>query len=179
MKMKKIFLLALPLVIVLGSTDLALCDGGPAPGPCSQLPAADQGPWITGFFIVARDHSKFSPTPDKNAPDWIAKDTRHYNVHALLKSSESDAKVKSFMFSFSTNRLGGAKSKEGYLDKLCDNTASDFLDQFKDRPCTLKVGDAFKLTGTPVLTEISNLWMIKCGTDDEMIYGEVKIRIVP
>jgi hypothetical protein len=160
MKKKMTTLSMLGLAIILGVNGIVLGDGAYPVPACQQLPAPDKGPWINGYFIVARDKSG-SGNP-------------HYNVHAILKSTESDGKMKEFMFSFSTTGLGGVKS-----GNLCANSACELLSQFKPVPCTQQVEKAFGLTGKPVLAEIFNLATSNCGTDREMMYGELRIRVVP
>jgi hypothetical protein len=160
MKKKMMTLSMLGLALVLGMSGIVFGDGAYPVPACQQLPAPDKGPWINGHFIVARDKSG-SGNP-------------HYNVHAILKSAEPDGKMKEFMFSFSTTGLGGVKP-----GNLCANSACDLLSQFKPVPCAQQVEKAFGLTGKPVLAEIFNLATSNCGTDREMMYGELRIRVVP
>jgi hypothetical protein len=145
-------------IAILGLNEIAFSDGADPIPVCQQLPVPDKGPWINGFFTVARDRSG----------------TPHYNVHAIVRPVESTGKKKEFMFSFSTTGLGGVKP-----GNLCANTACDLLTQFKHAPCALQVEKAFGLTGKPVLAEIFNVTTSDCGTDREMMYGEMRIRIVP
>jgi hypothetical protein len=161
MKKKVTILLVLGFAIILGLNEIASGDGGflPTP-PCDQLPAPDKGPWIIGYFTAARDQSK-SGTP-------------HYNVHVILKQPVSTGKNQEFMFSFSTLKLGGVKP-----GNLCANSACDLLTQFKHIPCSLEVEKPFGLTGKPVLAEVFNITTSDCGTDREMMHGEMRIRIVP
>jgi hypothetical protein len=158
MEKKMTILLVLGLTIIFGLSEIVLGDGNYPMPPCQQLPSPDKGPWLTGYFTVARDQT----------------DKPHYNVHAIVKPADSTDKTKEFMFSFSTTGLGGVKP-----GNLCANTGCDLLSQFNQVPCTLEVQKAFGLTGKPVLVEIFNLATSNCGTDREMMYGEMRIRVVP
>lgn len=161
MKEKVAILLLIGSTMILGLNEMAFSDGGFLPQPpCDKLPVPDKGPWITGYFIIARDQSG-SGTP-------------HYNIHAVVKSAGSKVKMQEFMFSFSTDKLGGVKP-----GNLCANSVCDLLNQFRHIPCRLEVEKPFGLTGKPVLAEVFNLTTSNCGTDSEMMYGELRIRVVP
>ncbi len=162
MKRNVTILLALVCAMIFGLNEMAFSDGAAFPGPCDKgkLPAPTSGPWITGYFTAARDMAR----PGES----------HYDIHAILRSPEPDGKIREFMFSLSTSALGGKTP-----GNICANSASDLVDQFKDKPCLLGVEKAFGLTGKPVLAEIFNIRTSDCGKNNEMMYGEMAIRIVP
>ena len=63
---------------------------------------------------------------------------------------------------------------------MCDFTDGELEEKYKLEPCMKEVHKAFNLTGTPVLTEISVLNRdFCCDKKNSMVYGTVKIRVVP
>ena len=63
--------------------------------------------------------------------------------------------------------------------ELCSYTADDLLQTFARVPCAIEVGAEFGLLGVPVITNLEIVQQDSCGTTDEMIRGEIVIRVVP
>ena len=168
MKRAGIISLLLTLIFTLGFYEIVLGDGGgwEIPPACQKLPAPDSGPYLKGTFTSAYDQSN----PDR------------YDIHVVLEKEEktfgcakSDGGVK-HLFSFQMVKTTSSKP-------MCKYESSELKEKYKYAPCMSKVGEKYNLQGIPVLTELAVTQQENCGdtgdTPEAMIYGTIKIRIVP
>jgi hypothetical protein len=156
MKRSKMFPLVLSLMFILGFHGVAFSMGYEDPA-CQSPPAPTSGPYLYGTFTVALDEVTLG-----------IEGYEHYNVHVVLWHRNNQ---HLFSFPAPVEQLG--------VYNLCDYVASFVKTEFAKIPCNLGVGEAFGLTGFPVIT---NLYIVKrdfCGTEDEMISGLITIRVVP
>jgi hypothetical protein len=167
----KIILLVLALAFVLGFYGIAKSGDGPTDPACSTLPNPTAGPFLLGAFSVAYDKSEYSLTE----PALVG----HYNVHIALKRFN-----QTHLFSFPASVPN---------QNLCTFTASDFKAEFAKHPCKLGFGQAFGLSGTPVIVDLVILKRDFCdsppvgfpysGFDNvpvgAMVLGDIIIRVVP
>lgn len=157
MKRKMIISLLLALVVILCSHGVAFSRGSGFEDPtCLNLPQPSSGPFLYGTYTVARDKSSCSidmPTA-----------CGHYNVHVVLQK-----RTKIHLFSFSDMGTGD----------LCSLGAAGLKKTFAPYPCIINVEDAFGISGVPVIVDLNITKKDFCGTPDEIIQGQVTIRIVP
>jgi len=146
----------LALSVIFGFYGVAFSGGGPEDPACpTPLPDPDAGKFLRGEFTVAPDKGPCSPYDE----------CLHYNVHYLLKWGN-----QRHLFSFPTSMGTG---------DLCSYSSEELKDIFARVPCGMEVGVAFGLSGVPVITNLEIVKQYSCGTNDEMIRGEIVIRVVP
>ena len=170
MKIKVWFSVLLVLLMIFVLYGSAWARGGsPEPGPCEEPPEVITGPFIWGTFTVARDKKTLSS--EANA---------HYNVQIRLRRL-----CQEHLFSFFSELLIGDSTfyiDDCYETNLCDVLEAELLDWytgFGAQPCLMGVGEAFGLSGTPVIQRIIITNRDFCGCEDAMIAGRVVIRVVP
>lgn len=157
MKTKRTILVVLALSMLFGFYGVGFSGGGPEDPACDFLPPADSGKFLRGEFTVARDEGDCTvEDPEKCG---------HYNVHAYLRWGYQE-----HLFSFQS-ALGSGD--------LCSYTEEQLMEEFARRPCTEQVGVAFGLYGVPVITDLQIVARDSCWGLDEMIRGEIVIRVVP
>jgi hypothetical protein len=157
MKRKMMVSLVLASVVILCFYGLAFSRGGGFEDPtCQKLPKPSSGPFLYGTFTVARDKSSCSI----DMPNACG----HYDVHVVLQK-----KNKIHLFSFSD--MG--------TDDLCSLGAAGLMNTFKKAPCYFNVEEAFGIAGVPVVVDLNITRKDFCGTPDEMIQGQVTVRVVP
>lgn len=163
--MKKIIIwLSVVVMIILGYDKIAISDGAlPTDPRCQNLPDPTSGPFIEGTFSIAYDK--------------VDQTNKHYNCHVVLKANNQ---VHLFSFPIS---YGGRN--------ICTYSPWEFMEKYKGIPCTLGVENAFKMKGIPVITDMRIKNQDSCGNinltepwkspsnPDAMIYGEIKITVVP
>lgn len=157
------------LVIIAGFYGVAFSAGGgfehlPGCEP-ENLPLPTSGPYLYGYFTVARDKHRCS-NPELGLCDI---NCRHYNVQVVLFRELSS--IRLFSFEDPPDTI------EDDLD-LCSR-ATGLKKIYKSYPCDLQVQKSFGIDGVPVITKISIIKKDFCGTKNEMIYGIVQIRVVP
>ena len=168
MKRERIISLLLTLLFTLVFYGIASGDGGgwEIPLPCQKLPEPNSGPYLKGTFTVAYDQSN----PNR------------YDIHVILEKEEktfgcakSEGGVK-HLFSFQMVKTQTSKP-------MCKYENAELKEKYKYGPCMSKAGEKFNLQGVPVLTELSVTQKENCGdtgdTPEAMIYGTIKIRVVP
>ena len=144
-------------VMIFGVCGMAFArGGGPDPGPCTELPQPDAGFFLRGEFTVSQ--CPFGMCfPEQSV------------VHIFLKKGNQ---TELFML---------ISSPANFCDSTL--TGTDLLEIFKYAPCILDVSGRFDLLGVGVITNIEILQTStspgKCGTPDEMMRGEIVIRVVP
>ena len=154
MKIMKIIQCLLAIFVIFCFYQSAF-SGGPDPGPCTDpLPVPDAGKFIRGEFTAALDKG---PCQQELCP--------HYNAHLVLKFGN-----QTHLFSF-TASLGDSN--------LCAYTAEDLMEIFAFAPCDMNIGGAFGLSGVPVIVSLDIKHQDFCSSMDEMIQGEIVIRVVP
>jgi hypothetical protein len=162
MKRDSIVSPALVLILVLAFSGIAMA-GEPGPGLCVLPDKPTSGPFLYGTFTAARDQSTCSET--------YPSDCGHYNFHLVLT-------YKHKVHLFSTPAI--LKDLCNYVASNPDDPDHPGLKELGAKiPCILEVGEAFGLTGVPV---IYNLYITErdfCGTEHEMIHGLITIRVVP
>jgi hypothetical protein len=139
---------------------LAFSGGGPDPtGNCPDpLPPPDSGRFIRGEYTVARDKGECSVSD----PEGCA----HYNVHLILKFQKH-----THLFSFPASLGTG---------NICAYTAEALKENFRSVACDMGIGDKFGLLGIPVIASLTIEQQDFCIDEyDQMIRGEVLIRVVP
>jgi hypothetical protein len=137
--------------------------GNPDPNPvcppdASGLPSPDHGKFLRGEFTVAKGKCACLNYPE----DW------HYDVHVTLKWGN-----QIHLYSFTAAMVSGG---------LCNVTSEDLKSAFALFPCNMYGGvipGNFGLSGIPVITNLEILHTDFCGTDNEMIKGELVLRVVP
>jgi len=138
--------------------------GGPEDPECPEtiekLPLPDAGKFLRGNFTVARDKGECSI----EHPTIYG----HYNVHVMLKWGNQE-----HLYSFQAETLDNLN--------LCDLTSTDLMKTFGLAPCGLSVQNDFDLSGIGVITDMEITQQDFCadGSNDEMIRGEIVIRVVP
>ena len=147
----------LALLVTFGFNGVAFSGGGPEDPACpTPLPDPNAGKFLRGEFTVARDKSECGQIEGFQV----------YNVYFGLKWGN-----QRHLFSFPTPLGAG---------DLCSYTPDDLLAIFARVPCSMEVGAAFGLLGVPVITNLEIVQQDSCGiTMDEMIRGEIVIRVVP
>jgi hypothetical protein len=157
MKRKIIISLLLVLVVIFCSHEVAFSKGGGFEDPaCLNLPQPSSGTFLYGTYTVARDKSSCSidlPTA-----------CGHYDVHVVLQK-----KNKIHLFSFYDMGTGD----------LCGLGAAGLKKTFEPYPCIINVEEAFGIAGVPVIVDLNITRKDFCGTPDEMIQGQITIRVVP
>ena len=169
MNKKKTMILLLALGFFLYFSGMAIGDGGgPEPkSDCSRLwPATDTSPLIKGFFTAAYDKSQC--TVDRPS------ECRHYDMHFVLEMPQlinGKETLVRHLFSFPM----------GVCDRdICSYTETELKEKYKYQACNMGIGKAFGLKGVPVITDLSVTVRDFCGdTNDGMIAGTLKIRVVP
>lgn len=159
MKRSRMIPLVFALMCVFGFYGIALSGGWEDPA-CQNPPAPTSGHFIRGSFTVDLDEIT------RGFPDY-----EHYNVHLVLKRGN---KVHLFSFPSSVGTKG-----------LCDYKVEDpdsnlgLKTIFAKIPCNLRIGEAFDLSGFPVIADLTITNKDFCGTDEAMIAGDIVIRVVP
>lgn len=161
MNRSKMIPLVFVVMFILGLYGTTFGGGGGLPGPCTNPPPPDHGPFLIGYYIVAYDQGDCSV----GFPDTCA----HYNAHLVLKKGN-----QVHLFSHPT---AGAMDVQNICQYKQNLSALKALIQ--TWPCDLNIPGAFGLTGTPVITFLSITHTDNCGTPLEMISGEIVIRVVP
>jgi hypothetical protein len=158
MKRTRIISWIVALSVIFGFYGIAISGGGPEDPNCPEpLPAPNAGKFLRGEFSVAGDKGDCSVIYPEECP--------HYNVHFLLKWRN-----QTHLFSFMTPLGTG---------DLCPYTSEELKETFRRVPCGMGVGLAFGLSGVPVITNLEIVHQDFCGSPDEMIRGEIVIRVVP
>jgi hypothetical protein len=162
MKRDSIVLPVLVLILLLVFSGMAMAG---EPAGCPDLDPT-KGPFLFGTFTAARDKSFCTNQYSEACPHY-------YEFHVVLTH-----RLKVHLFSFVAD-----------LEdlRLCDYVASNPNDPDNPGlkeigaklPCILGVGEAFGLTGVPVIYNLKITGRDFCGTADEMILGLITIRVVP
>lgn len=163
MKRFRLLTLVMVLSMIFCFYGMALAGGGgPDPTACAsyfewdasgnliKAPPPDAGKFLRGDFIVARDK--------------MYCEYEHYNVLFMLKWGD-----QKHLYSFPTTMV----------PNFCDLTSNDLMNTFASVPCQFELQDDFGLTGIPVITNMEIVLQDKCGMEDEMIRGEIVIRVAP
>lgn len=157
--MKKLILIlcSITVLVILCFCGSAFSGGGPDPTPLCKfpLPSPDSGKFIRGEFTAAVDK-------------MCVEDEAHYDVHVILKMGSIR-----HLFSFIAP-IGN--------ENICEFEADTLKELFALEPCLLGIAGAFGLTGgMPVITSLTIQQQDFCDSTnhEEMIHGEVVIRVVP
>ena len=156
MNKKMMLALSMAFVMIFGVCGMAFArGGGPDPGGCESkpIPPPDAGFFLRGEFTVSL------------YPDTIF--GSQSIVHIFLKKGNQTE-----LFNYIASSDVGTRP-------LCDATVEVLLEEFKYVPCRLDVAGVFGLPGVGVITNIEILQTDNCGLPDEMMRGEIVIRVVP
>jgi hypothetical protein len=134
----------------------ALAGGGGPQDPAFDCyeppPEPTAGSVINGSFTVSR------------IPPSIGVAAR-YVVHIVLKKV---GEVHLYQLRLDTQNVA-----------LCNFTEEMIITNLKLTPCELGIGQDFGIDGYPVIFSLSIENQDLCGTNDAMIEGSLKIRVVP
>jgi len=163
MKRSRLIPLVFGLVFVFGFYGVTFSGGWEDPA-CQSPPAPTSGHFIRGSFTVDLDKitSEFSGYA-------------HYNVHLVLKRG-NQVHLFSFPSSVGTKGLCDYKVEDTYQGS---NLVPGLKTLFAKIPCTLRIGEAFDLSGFPVIADLTITNKDFCVTLEAMIAGDIVIRVVP
>ncbi len=158
MRVKRVIPMALVFIFIFCA--LAFGEGGPGvlSPKCQNLPSPTKGPYLEGFFTTSLEGD-------------------YFYFHAVLHRVVATHPRRTTTTHLFYTKIGPKQGKD-----ICDRTDADLLNEYKWLPCFLKVEEPFKLTGTPVITKLSVVNREICKdptTAKRMIFGTVKIRVVP
>ena len=145
------------LIIVFGICGLSFAGGGGPQDPAAicvnDPPDPTDGPVINGSFTVSLVKGIGSTIPDR------------YILHLVLKKA---GEIHLYQFRLDT-----------LSTPLCDFTEEDIIFNLEKLACEWAIGYDFGIDGYPVIFSLTIDNQDMCGTDDAMIEGSVKIRVVP
>jgi hypothetical protein len=152
MNKKMMLALSMAFVMIFGVYGMAFAKGGgPDPGACKELPLPDAGFFVRGEFTVSQCPLGMC-YPEQSV------------VHIFLKKGNQTE-----LFNFSASSLD-----------ICSSTAATILEDFKSIPCIYGVAEEFGFPqSVGVITNIEILQTDNCGAFNEMMRGEIVIRLVP
>ena len=157
--MKNARIIYIPIVVfafVLLSYGLSFAGGGEAQDPAEicedDTPEPTEGPVINGSFTVSFVKG-VGIIPDR------------FILHLVLKK-----KGEEHLYQFKLDTLN---------KPLCDFAEEEIIENLEKLPCEWGIGQDFGIDGYPVIFSLSIENQDMCGTDDAMIAGSVKIRVVP
>lgn len=159
--------------MVLGFYGLGWAPGGspePPTGFCpipvgEDLPSPDTGPQLSGAFTVGQD------------PNDVETVSQAYIIHLKLQQ-----KTKIHLFNMREVQGCDPSKPETCSFGLCNFTESQLQDLAKWLPCNLGIGAAFGFPADQYIPVIESLKILNkdgCWTKDEMLEGEIQIRLVP
>jgi hypothetical protein len=161
MKVKSVIPMALALMFIVIVYGMAFGEGGPGPLPdrCKpqNLPKPLKGPFLEGFFTAALEGNYFY---------------FHLVLHRVVATHPRRTTITHLFYT----KIGPKQPPD-----ICDYTDAQLIETYNWLACDLKVEEPFNLTGTPVITKLSVVKKEFCNdpTGKRMIYGTVKIRVVP
>jgi len=161
MKRDNIIVWLFVLLLVLAFSGIAVAgEGNPA---CGVLPSPTSGQFLVGTFTAARDKSYCTGLNLTLCG--------HYNFHVFLAHGR-----KQHLFSTPVTLEDLTLCTYVASNPNGDNGLKELGAKI---PCLLGVGEAFGLTGVPVIYDLKIVETDFCGTDDEMMLGFITIRVVP
>jgi len=157
MRVKRVIPMALVFIFIFCA--LAFGEGGPGvlSPKCQNLPNPTKGPFLEGFFSASLEGD-------------------YFYFHAVLYRVVATHPRRTTTTHLFYTKIGPKQAPD-----ICKRTDAQLMQEYKWLPCFLEVEKPFNLTGTPVITKLTVLEREFCQdpTGKRMIYGTVKIRVVP